>query len=77
MLAPGEGVRYTMLMATTKKATVKKTAASTTKKPTAKKTTSSTARKQTVDYYPNRMGFAVASLAAVTLVLLGLIAVTN
>lgn len=30
-----------------------------------------------VDYYPNRMGLVVATIAAVSLVILGIIAVTN
>lgn len=53
------------------------TYAMTAKKPT-KKTTSkaSTKKVQRVDIYPNRMSLAIAALAAVSLVLFGLIALS-
>lgn len=58
-----------MVKQTTKK-TVKKTASKTASKTTVK------AKKPMIDsdFQPNKMGFAVASLAAVSLVLLGMIA---
>lgn len=58
-----------MVKKTTKKAAtpVKAKAKRTTKRSTSKK----------VDYYPNRMAFAVAALAAVTLLLFGMIAMLN
>lgn len=68
ILARQVGVRYTVLMAKTTKTTAKKPVKKTVSKAAPKKAA------QTVDFYPNRMGFAVASLAAVSLVLLGMIA---
>lgn len=49
----------------------------TAKKPTKKTATKSTAKKvQKVDIYPNRMSLAIAALAAVSLVLFALIALS-
>lgn len=85
MLARLMGLSYTVGMVkqttktTVKKAAPKKTAATTTKKPVAKKavkTVTHQAVKPVIDpdFSPNKMGFAVAALAATSLVLLGVIA---
>lgn len=58
-----------------KKTTTKKTA--TKKRSTAKATATRSKSNHSVDYYPNRMALAVAALSAVTLLLFGLIAMTN
>lgn len=48
----------------------------TTKKTTSKRATGTRSRSKKVDYYPNRMTFAVAAAAATSLVLLGMLTVT-
>lgn len=47
------------------------------KRTTTRRSAASTRRTTKVDYYPNRMGVAIAALAAVSLLLLGMLAVLN
>ena len=59
---------------TTKKRSTTKTARATTAR---RKTTPVRRTASKVDYYPNRMGLAIAALASVSLLLLGMLAVIN